>query len=122
MFKAIKNFLLSFTFHIIKNKSVLSQLETHWVCDELALHGRYSPFLYEMQVRQDFAQHLKLLLISALALLVCGLVLCSFQYLLVQGLGVVVCLLGSTGLIHVFCKQVFEMKTKNTGTALGERV
>ena len=120
MLTPIKNFLLSFTIHVINNKSVVSQLETYWVCNELALHGRYSPFLFETQMRRDFTKHLKTLLVSTLILLVCGLVLCSYQSLLVQWLGVVVCLLGSTGLLHIGCKKMLAHKAKNAGKALGE--
>lgn len=117
----IKSFILLLMIHAFQIKSVMSQLEAHWVCDELAMHGSYSPFLYETQVRRDFAKHFKMLLMSTLALLVCGLVLCACPVLLLQCLGVILCLLGSTGVIKLCIRQMLELKAMYKGKATGER-
>lgn len=119
MFITVKKIILLLRLHAFKSKSVISQLEELWVCDELVLHRRYSPFLREKQMRCDFEKHFKVLLASNLALFICGMVLSACQVLLLQCLGVMVCLLGSTGLINLSIKKMRGQKELVNLNALG---
>ena len=119
MFITVKKIILLLRLHAFKSKAVISQLEELWVCDELALHRRYSPFLRETQMRCDFEKHFKVLLGSILALFICGCVLCAYKLLLLQCLGVVICLLGSTGLINLSIKKMHDQKELVNLKALG---
>lgn len=46
----IKNFLLLAAIHAFKSKFIISKLQSFWMCDELALHKRYSPFQFEIEI------------------------------------------------------------------------
>lgn len=92
MHSPISNLVLAVAIHGIKNKALIDKLETFWVNEELVAHGRYSPFMLEVQKNQDLKGNFWPLSIFVLFLLIDGLILCAFGHWAVQCLGLAVCL------------------------------
>ena len=92
MHSPISNLVLAVAIHGIKNKALIDKLETFWVNEELVAHGRYSPFMLEVQKKQDLKAMYWPLSIFVLFLLIDGLILCAFGNWAVQCLGIAVCL------------------------------
>jgi cytochrome b subunit of formate dehydrogenase len=91
----LSNLALAVVIHGIKNKTLIDKLETFWVNEELAAHGRYSPFLLEVQKNQDLKANFWSLSFFVLFILVDGLILCAFGHWAIQCLGIAVCLLAT---------------------------
>lgn len=110
MLTVIKHFMLLVALHVFKNKSVISKLETYWICEELALHQRYSPVLFQTQLRRNFSNQFKRLLAITFTLFTCGMVLIACQFALMQMVGAALCLLGSAGLINICFNKALAFK------------
>ncbi len=96
MHSPFSDLILAVAIHGIKNKMLINKLETYWVNEELAAHGRYSPFLLEVQKNKDLKANFWPLSIFVLFLLIDGLILCAFGHWAVQCLGIAVCLLATS--------------------------
>lgn len=92
----ISNFILAVRIHVFKNKAMNHQLDTYWITEELSAHGRYSPFMLEIQKNQDLKTYLWALGIVATFVLVVGLILCSCSHWTIQWTGIAVCLLATS--------------------------
>ena len=92
MHSPISNLVLAVAIHGIKNNALIDKLETFWINEELAAHGRYSPFLLEIQKHQDLRRCFWPLSVFVLFVLVDGLMLCAFGHWTIQCLGIAVCL------------------------------
>ena len=92
MHSPISNLVLAVAIHGIKKKALIDKLETFWVNEELVAHGRYSPFMLEVQKKQDLKANFWPLSIFVLFLLIDGLILCAFGNWALQCLGIAVCL------------------------------
>lgn len=95
MHSPISNLVLAVAIYGIKNKTLIRKLETYWINEELAVHGRYSPFLLEVQNNQDLKANLWSLSIFVLFVLIDGLILCAFSHWAIQCFGIAVCLLAT---------------------------
>lgn len=102
MHSPFSDLILAIAIHGIKNKTLINKLETYWVNEELAAHGRYSPFLLEVQKNQDLKANIWPLSIFVLFVLVDGLILCSFGHWAIQGLGITVCLLATSMIANIW--------------------
>ena len=80
MHSPISNLALAVGIHGLKNKTLINKLETYWVNEELAAHGRYSPFMLEVQKTQDLKANFWSLSIFVLFVLVDGLILCACSH------------------------------------------
>lgn len=96
MYSTISNLVFAIAIHGIKNKTLIHKLETFWINEELAAHGRYSPFMLEAQKAQDLKANFWPLSIFVLFMLVDGLILCAFGHWVIQCLGIAFCLLATS--------------------------
>jgi hypothetical protein len=101
MHSLFSDLILAVAIHGIKNKTLINKLETYWVNEELAAHGRYSPFLLEDQKTQDLKANIWPLSIFVLFVLVDGLILCAFGHWAIQCLGIAVCLLATSMIANI---------------------
>ena len=97
----ISNLALAVAIHGIKNKALIYKLETYWVSEELAAHGRYSPFMLEIQKYQDLKANFWPLSIFVMFVLVDGLILCAFSHWAIQCFGIAVCLLATSMIANI---------------------
>jgi cytochrome b subunit of formate dehydrogenase len=95
------NLALAVAIHGIKNKTLINKLETFWINEELAAHGRYSPFMLEVQKNQDLKANFWSLSLFVLFVLVDGLILCSFDNWAIQCLGIAACLLATSMIANI---------------------
>jgi hypothetical protein len=95
MSSPISNLVLAVAIHGIKNQALINQLETYWVNEELSIHGRYSPFMLEVQKRQDLKANFWPLSVFILFVLIDGLILCACSHWSIQCAGIAVCLLAT---------------------------
>jgi len=95
MSSPISNLVLAVAIHGIKNKALIHKLETYWVNEELSIHGRYSPFMLEVQKRQDLKANFWPLSVFILFVLIDGLILCACSHWSIQCVGIAVCLLAT---------------------------
>jgi len=84
MYSPISKLALAVGIHCLKNKTLINKLETFWINEELAAHGRYSP-----------------LSIFVLFLLVDGLILCACSHWIIQFTGIAVCLLATSMIVNI---------------------
>ena len=89
------NLALAVGIHGLKNKTLINKLETFWINEELAAHGRYSPFMLEVQKTRDLKANFWPLSIFVLFVLVDGLILCACSHWLIQCAGIAVCLMAT---------------------------
>jgi hypothetical protein len=89
------NLALAVGIHGLKNKTLIHKLESYWVNEELTAHGRYSPFMLEVQKNQDLKANFWPLSIFVIFVLVDGLMLCAFNHWTIQFIGIAVCLLAT---------------------------
>jgi cytochrome b subunit of formate dehydrogenase len=101
MHSPISNLALTVAIHGIKNKTLINKLESYWINEELAAHGRYSPFMLEVQTNQDLKANFWSVCMFALFVLVDGLILCAFNHWTIQGLGIAVCLLATSMIANI---------------------
>jgi hypothetical protein len=101
MHSPISNLALTVAIHGIKNKTLINKLETYWVNEELATHGRYSPLLLEVQKNQDLKANFWPLSVFVLFVLIDGLILCAFGQWAIQCLGIAVCLLATSMIANI---------------------
>ena len=92
MHSPLSDLALAVAIHSIKNKTLIHKLETYWVNEELAAHGRYSPFLLEIQKQQDLRRCFWSLSVFILFVLIDGLMLCACSHWAIQCFGIAVCL------------------------------
>ena len=97
----ISNLALTVVIHGLKNKTLINKLETHWINEELAAHGRYSPFMLEVQKTQDLKANFWPLSIFVLFVLIDGLILCAFGHWAIQCLGIAACLLATSMIANI---------------------
>lgn len=97
----ISDLVLAVAIHGIKNKSLIQKLETYWVNEELVVHGRYSPFLLEVQKTQDLKANFWSLSIFTTFVLVSGLILCACNHWTIQCAGIAVCLLATSMIANI---------------------
>ena len=95
MYSPISNLPLAVVIHGIKNKALINKLETYWINEELATHGRYSPFMLEAQKTQDLKANFLSLSIFVLFVLIDGLMLCACSHWAIQCIGIAVCILAT---------------------------
>lgn len=103
MTSPISKLALVVAIHGIKNKTLIDKLETYWINEELAAHGRYSPFMLEVQKTQDLKANFWALSIFILFILIDGLILCAFGHWAIQCLGIAVCLFATSMIGNVAC-------------------
>lgn len=96
MYSPISNLAFAVAIHGLKDKTLINKLETYWINEELALHGRYSPLLLEVQKNQDLKTNAWSLSIFVMFVLIDGLILCAGSYWAIQGIGIAVCLLATS--------------------------
>ncbi len=101
MSSPISNLVLAVAIHGIKNKALINQLETYWVNEELSIHARYSPFMLEVQKRQDFKANFWPLSVFVLFVLIDGLILCACSHLSIQCAGIAVSLLATSMITNI---------------------
>lgn len=101
MHSPISDLALAVAIHGLKNKTLINKLETFWVNEELSLHGRYSPFMLEVQKNQDLKTNAWSLSIFVIFLLIDGLILCAGSYWAIQGAGIAVCLLATSMIANI---------------------
>jgi hypothetical protein len=101
MYSPISDLALAVAIHGLKNKTLINKLETYWINEELALHGRYSPLLLEVQKNQDLKANVWQLSIFVMFLLIDGLILCAGSYWAIQGIGIAVCLLATSMIANI---------------------
>lgn len=101
MYSPISNLALAVGIHCLKNKTLINKLETFWINEELAAHGRYSPFMLEVQKTQDLKANFWLLSFFVLFLLVDGLILCACSHWIIQFTGIAVCLLATSMIANI---------------------
>lgn len=97
----ISKFILALGIHGLKNKALIQKLETYWVNEELVVHGRYSPFLLEVQKNQDLKSYFWSLCIFTAFVLVVGLTLCACSHWTIQWAGIAVCLLATSMMANI---------------------
>jgi hypothetical protein len=95
MHSPLLNLALAIGIHGLKNKTLIRKIETYWINEELAAHGRYSPFMLEVQKNQDLKTYLWPLSMLAAFVLAVGLILCSCNHWTIQWTGIAVCLLAT---------------------------
>ena len=95
MYSPISKLALAVGIHCLKNKTLINKLETFWINEELAAHGRYSPFMLEVQKTRDLKANFWPLSIFVLFVLVDGLILCACSHWLIQCAGIAVCLMAT---------------------------
>ncbi len=101
MTSMISNFVLAIGLHAVKNEALINNIDTFWITEELALHGRYSPYLLELQKAQDLKANLWSVTIFVWVVFITGLLLCACQSWLLQCLGIVVLLWTSSMFINI---------------------
>lgn len=101
MYSPILNLVLAVGIHGLKNKTLIHKLETYWLNEELAAHGRYSPFMLEVQKNQDLKANFWSLSIFVMFVLIDGLILCACSYWLIQCAGIAVCLLATSMISNI---------------------
>jgi cytochrome b subunit of formate dehydrogenase len=101
MYSPISDLALAVAVHALKSKTLIHKLETYWVNEELAAHGRYSPFMLGVQKNQDLKVHFWPLSIFVLFVLVDGLILCACSHWLIQCAGIAVCLLATSMICNI---------------------
>ena len=101
MTSLISNFVLAIGLHAVKNEALINKIDTYWITEELALHGRYSPYLLELQKAQDLKVNLWSVTIFVWVVFITGLLLCACQPWLLQCLGIVVLLWTSSMFINI---------------------
>jgi hypothetical protein len=94
-------FIRAVKMHVFKNKAMNHELDTYWVTEELSIHGRYSPFMLEVQKNQDLNTYFWPLGIAATFVLVTGLILCSCSHWTIQWTGIAVCLLATSMISNI---------------------
>lgn len=97
----ISKLALAVALHGLKNKTLIDKLETFWVNEELTTHGRYSPFLLQVQKNQDLKANFWSVSMFALFVLVDGLIFCAFNHWAIQGFGIAVCLLATSMIANI---------------------
>ena len=97
----LSDLFLAVAIHGIKNKALINKLETFWVNDELAAHGRYSPFMLEVQKHRDLKTYFWPLSLVATFMVVVGLILCACSHWTIQLSGIAVCLLATSMISNV---------------------
>ncbi len=95
MSSPISNLALAVAIHGIKNKALINQLETYWVNEELSIHGRYAPFMLEVQKKQDLKANFWPLSVFILFVLLDGLILCACSHWSIRCAGIAVSLLAT---------------------------
>ncbi len=90
------NLALAVGIHGLKNKTLIRKIESYWINEELAAHGRYSPFMLEFQKNQDLKANFWPLSIFVIFVLVDGLMLCALSQWAIQFIGIAVCLLATS--------------------------
>jgi hypothetical protein len=91
----ISNLVLAVGIHGLKNKTLIHKLESYWINEELSAHGRYSPFMLEVQKNQDLKANFWPLSIFVIFVLVDGLMLCALSHWTIQFIAIAVCLLAT---------------------------
>lgn len=102
MSSPISNLVLAVAIHGIKNKALINKLETYWVNEELSIHGRYSPFMLEVQKKQDLNANFWSLSVFVLFVLIDGLILCACSHWLIQCVGIAVSLLATSMFTNIW--------------------
>ena len=93
MFTSLKNYILIAGVHAFKIPLVMNQLEAYWICEELAMHKRYSPFLFQVELQKDLVQNFKGLLALGFGFMACAIILCAVGHLVLQCMGAMLFLL-----------------------------
>jgi hypothetical protein len=101
MSSPISNLVLAVAIHGIKNKTLINQLETYWVNEELSTHGRYSPFMLDAQKKQDLKANFWPLSVFVLFVLIDGLILCACSHWSIQCTGIAVSLLATSMITNI---------------------
>jgi peptidoglycan/LPS O-acetylase OafA/YrhL len=101
MSSPFSNLALAVAIHGLNNKALINKLETYWVNEELSLHGRYSPFMLEVQKNQDLNANAWSLSIFVMFVLIDGLILCAWNVWAIQGIGIAVCLLATSMIANI---------------------
>ena len=101
MTSLISNFVLAIGLHAVKNEALINKIDTYWITEELALHGRYSPYLLELQKAQDLKVNLWSVTIFVWLLFITGLIHAPCPSGLLQCLGIVVLLWTSSMFINI---------------------
>jgi cytochrome b subunit of formate dehydrogenase len=117
MYSPISDLILAVAIHGLKSKTLINKLETYWVNEELSLHGRYSPFMLEVQKNQDLKATFWSLSIFVVFVLIDGLIMCACRYWVIQGIGIALCLLATfmianigTSLWHSYKTGILQIK------------
>lgn len=92
---------LAVAIHGLKSKTLINKLETYWVTEELSLHGRYSPFMLEVQKNQDLKANFWPVSIFVMFVLIDGLILCACRHWVIQGAGIAVSLLATSMIANI---------------------
>lgn len=101
MYSPLSNLALAVAIHGIKNKALIYKLDTYWVNEELATHGRYSPYMLEVQKHQDLKANFWQLSIFVLFVLIDGLILIACGHWAIQCFGIAVCLLATSMIANI---------------------
>lgn len=112
----ISKFILAVGIHGLKNKALIQKLDTCWISEELVAHGRYSPFLLEVQKNQDLKSYFWPLCIFTAFVLVVGLILCASSHWTIQWVGIAVCLLATSMISNIGNSLWRSYKTGNLQT------
>lgn len=112
----ISKFILAVGIHGLKNKALTQKLDTYWINEELSIHGRYSPFLLEVQKNQDLKSYFWSLCIFTAFVLVVGLILCACSHWTIQWAGIAVCLLATSMISNIGKSLWHSYKTGNLQT------
>jgi pheromone shutdown protein TraB len=101
MSSPISDLALAIAIHAIRNKALIQKLETYCINDELTAHGRYSPFLLEVQKSLDLRAYFWHMSVLITFILVYGLIMCAFSHWAIQRSGIVICLLATSMFANV---------------------
>lgn len=90
------NFIHALRMHVFKSKALNHELDSYWITEELSVHGRYSPFMLEVQKNQDLKPYFWPLSMLAAFVLAVGLIFCSCSHWVIQWTGIAVCFLATS--------------------------